>query len=99
MIRESFTKNGYKYNLVTKSNTFAIFSQEIFDWCLYYEVIICQNLKEANLPGGRIREAGEYYPSSELWGTSGWTYRTIEDAYVKFNELCNRKPKEATKID
>jgi hypothetical protein len=56
-----------------------------------FEVIIVQshNGREFTTKDGQLVKAqpAEFPPSSEQWGAKGWTYRDIESAQIKFNEL------------
>ena len=52
-----------------------------------FEVVIVQKSRDHVGPRGNLILAGEHMPSSEDWGTKGWSYSDREDAWKKFNEL------------
>ncbi len=52
-----------------------------------YEVIIVQKVPEKTFPNGITSPEHEAMPSPEEWGTSGWSYGTLEAALGKFNAL------------
>lgn len=84
-----FTKNGFRYQLIKRSENFAIYEQknEEFNY-KYYEVIkIKKSKRDYNAPWGLVPAGTESYPSSESWGVLGWTYFTLEQAERKFNQL------------
>jgi len=53
-----------------------------------FEVIVAQKQKEHER-FGQTFPAKELYPSSETWGTYGFTFCTLKGAYKKFKELSN----------
>ena len=52
-----------------------------------YEVAIVQRMGAHTWPDGHSIEAHEHLPSSEEWGTHGWSFSTAEDAWDWFWEL------------
>jgi hypothetical protein len=34
-----------------------------------------------------LKAGTEFYPSTNQWGSNGWTYKTMEQAENKFNDL------------
>lgn len=59
-----------------------------------YEVIIIRNREEYTIAGKTV-EAAEVYPSSEDWGTLGWTYPEYHRAIFKsINLLTSREQTE-----
>jgi hypothetical protein len=64
----------------------AIYQQAKNDQAPAFEVVIIRR-REASFAFGKDFPATEYYPHNEDWGTYGFTYRTLEEALVKFREL------------
>ena len=58
-----------------------------------YEVAILRPYK-AGIVWGKQHEAGESYPSSEQWGSQGWSYNSLEAAEARFAQLQNRRGEE-----
>ena len=76
-----YTKHGITRSVLHRGGNIAIFAGE---WD--YEVVIIQS-HDGRVIAGKECPAAEYPPSSEQWGTKGWTYRTIDEAIQKYNEL------------
>ena len=53
-----------------------------------FEVIVVQKQKEHER-FGQTFPAKELYPSSETWGTYGFTFCGVKEAYHKYKELSN----------
>jgi len=90
---EKFTRNRYQFEQLCRSENTAIYIQHIYGRQKAFEVIIIAvaDRKPVKL-NGRVAwepcERYECYPSSELWGTYGFTYTTEQDARAKY-ELLN----------
>jgi hypothetical protein len=67
-----------RYNLQTRS--------------VHYEVVVLQHWAPRTLPTGQVMPAREGYPSTEQWGTAGWTYVTLEEARARYAALAARMP-------
>jgi hypothetical protein len=76
-----YTKHGITRRALHRGGNIAIFASE-----RDYEVIIIQS-HDGRVIAGKECPAAEYPPSSEQWGAKGWTYRTIDEAIQKYNEL------------
>lgn len=90
-LKTEFEKNGFYFIQVQRSGRVAIYGKRKSWGLVGYEVVIIQHSNDRVLDGREI-EGGERYPSSESWGTHGWTYGPSEWDRVeaKFNELCAR---------
>ena len=90
---EKFTRNRYQFEQLCRTENTAIYVQHINGRQKAFEVIVIAvaDRKPVKL-NGRIAwercEPYECYPSSELWGTCGFTYTTEQDARAKY-ELLN----------
>lgn len=82
---KEFTLKDFTFKQLEKIGGVYIY-QKIQDCCSRpnFEVIIPLK-KQAFELNGYHYEAGEYYPSSSLWGVYGWSYLTLEDAKKKAN--------------
>lgn len=81
--------NGFTYHLIKRNENFAVYEQkkEGFDYT-YYEVIKIQVVKQDVSTKFMTLKAGtEFYPSTNQWGVNGWTFKTLEQAESKLNEL------------
>ena len=88
-----YTKHGITRSVLHRSGNIAIFSSE-----RDYEVITIQS-HDGRVIAGNECPAAEYPPSSEQWGTKGWTYRTIDEALAKYNEIIASVPIPAARAD
>jgi len=80
---------GFEYTQLKRLGDVAIYRQSKKGLPDGYEVVRIQK-HEAFSAFGKDFPAGESYPSSQQWGSDGWTYRTLEDAEQKFQELSRR---------
>ena len=89
---ETFTRNRYQFDQLCRTDNTAIYVQHINGRQKAFEVVIITIAKRkvVKLNGQVAWEACqpyECYPSSEAWGTSGWTYTTEADARAKYDLL------------
>lgn len=83
-----FTKSGWTFQQVKREGNVAIFQRSKGGKQAHFEVVRVQHHEAFKFPGRDVETpAGEHYPSSEQWGTHGWTHNMIEDAERKFSEL------------
>jgi len=88
-----YTKHGITRSILHRSGNIAIFASE-----RDYEVITIQS-HDGRVIASNECPAAEYPPSSEQWGAKGWTYRTIDEAIAKYNDLIASVPIPATHSD
>lgn len=103
-IKESFYSKGFNFNLIERDGNFAIFSKVLRQSFskqpnIHYEVIKIAIGK----PNPMFDKNPEYdfieiYPSSESWGTNGFTCFTLERAKEKLEELKNKNIPEIPKL-
>ena len=94
LLKTSFRKNGYNYELLKREGTVCLFEQfKSIGSTRYYEVLIVRLLKERYINKKKI-PAREALPSNNMFGVYGWGYDTLEMAQQKFNELVEKKKKE-----
>jgi len=86
-IPASFTKKGFNYQLVKREGDVAIYSQTWKEGTnTRYETVKIGRHNGYSM-GGSYIEPSETYPGSSLWGISGWTYCSLEEAENKFQKL------------
>jgi hypothetical protein len=105
---ENFTQKGWIFSQVKREGDIAIFSKlptKFGGKAIGYEVIKIQK-NEANdrvfkdKEGKEVKhsyEAQERYPSSEEWGTYGFTATTLEQAEKIFQKLIAAKNEKLSK--
>ena len=92
-LAEKFTRNRYQFEQLCRTAQTAIYIQHINGRQKAFEVIVIavadRKLTKVNR---RVTwepcEPYECYPGSDVWGSFGWTYTTLEDARAKY-ELLN----------
>jgi hypothetical protein len=80
-----FRHCGFTLTQLKRLGAVAIYKQTKTEQ-VTFEVVIIRK-REASFAFGKDFPATEYYPHNEDWGTYGFTYRTLEEALVKFREL------------
>ena len=99
-LEEKFRKYGRRFEQLCRTENTAIYRQHISDRHKSYEVILIRVAHRRSVKlDGRIRweecEPYECYPSTEKWGTCGWTYSTEEEARAKYDLIsppCSEPP-------
>lgn len=89
---EKFTRNHYQFEQLCRTDSTAIYIQHINGRQQAFEVVIITvaERKVVKVNGQVAWEACqpyECYPSSEAWGTFGWTYTTEADARARYDLL------------
>lgn len=92
---KTIKRNGFTYELLKRDTSRAIYAQYIktIDYPIGYEIIkIRRNVVSENgtLKSIYLPENAEIYPSTSKWGIDGWTFKTIEQAENKYNEIQER---------
>lgn len=91
-LKARFTKSGFELEQVERIGNVAIYRRWKTGQSPHYEVVRIRS-REAREVFGKEFEAGEYYPSSEEWGTYGWTYPCLDDARRRVGVLTGAKLK------
>lgn len=81
-----FSRHGYDYKQVERSDNVAIFEQSFEGEFVAFEVFRIKKEKERNIMG-KIYPPAEVVPSTEKWGTYGFTVRTLERAHMRKAQL------------
>ena len=88
-----FTKNGFQYRQLARDGNAALYSQTKGDFGAY-EVFAIQSHNGREIAGKLIPPA-EFGPSSEEWGSKGWTYTDRRVAWAAYLGLAEKLRKEA----
>jgi hypothetical protein len=90
-LRFPFVKNGYQHDLLERVDDVCLVERiNIYTGSVHWEVAILHQVPAKTLPSGRIRPAGEAYPSTSSWGRAGWTYIELPDARERFEALVRK---------
>jgi hypothetical protein len=93
-LETEFYSRGFRHKLTRRVKFTAIyarFKRSDPERVVHYEVVTITPGKSYNIAGIDF-PAKEQYPSSELWGQKGWTYRDEDQARAKFEELLANGP-------
>lgn len=87
-----FTKHRYQFEQLCRTESTAIYMQQINGRAKAFEVIIVRVANRKPVKSGAILkwvdcESYECYPSSDTWGSCGFTYSTEEEARAKYGLL------------
>lgn len=86
VLPESFTKLGWNHQLEWRDGKVAIYRRSKEDHHPHWEVIVIREQQEKEVNGIRYEHA-EIYPSSEQFGTFGFTHQSLEVAKAKAETL------------
>src|SRR6266853_3730101 len=89
---EKFTKYRYQFEQICRTQNTALYKQHINGRQKAYEVVVIRVCdRRLTKSAGKLKwvecEPYECYPSSETWGSCGFTYTTEEDARAKYDLL------------
>ena len=85
----NYRKNGYQWEITAQNEYKAIATNGT-----HWEVFYLQHNQERVIAGVTIA-ASITPPGNEQWGSEGWTFMSLNNAWNKYNEL-QPKMKEAT---
>ena len=87
VIPTEFDKKGFHYHQLRRDGMKAIYQQTRKGSSMNnYEVVKLGRHNGYNM-GGSYIEPAETYPGSSLWGITGWTCTSIDDALNRYNQL------------
>jgi len=94
-VPETFKHHGFLYKLVKRTSAVALYSQELPEGIVGYEVHKIRKSKPGTTkyrnPDGTIRlverEEREYLAGDEDFGYFGWSYQELKNAEKKYEEL------------
>jgi hypothetical protein len=85
-LKDKFIKNGFNFKLLKREGDKAIYEKRKSKLNYCYEVILIARHDGYSL-GENYLEPAETYPSSSQWGEKGWTFKDLNKAEEKFNNL------------
>jgi hypothetical protein len=91
-LSEKFTRFGQQFEQICRTPAVAIYRRQLNGRQKSYEVIVIRvaDRRLENRDGKAVFlpcEPYECYPSTEQWGSCGWTYTTEDDARAKYDLL------------
>ena len=87
-IDKDFTSKNFSHKQIHREGDFAIYERFFNDSPerKHYEVVKIQSHNGYAI-GGQMYPASEYYPSSNAWGSDGYTCTTKENAYKRLDKM------------
>lgn len=82
--------DGFSLEQIKRAGNLAIYRKIKGPEYSGYEVVKVRVCKAKQINGYSYPDR-EFYPSSEEWGTYGWTYGTLEAAQAKFEALLEER--------
>ena len=82
-----FKKKGFTYTQLKREGNRAIFQQTREGSSLNNYEVVKIGRHNGYLMGGVMIEPAETYPGSSLWGITGWTCTSIDDAMKRYDDL------------
>jgi hypothetical protein len=86
-LAKTFRKDGFDFAQIDRVDDVAVYHKTKGAQVESFEVVIVQKRAEHTWPNGDTTPAHESMPSSESWGTLGWTLPTKLQAYSKVAEV------------
>lgn len=87
-LQTEFESAGFKYKQIHREKNYAIYERKYIDSLSdpHYEAIKILSHNGMEIAGKKI-PASEYYPSSNSWGTSGYTCVSRKAAYDRIDRM------------
>ena len=88
-IPNEWTREGWQYRVI-KRQGLAVIAEKARQGSdrISYEVALLRIEKPVEFPPGVFRPLRESYPTSNDWGSRGWTCMTREQAERRFLSIC-----------
>jgi hypothetical protein len=83
---DTFRKGGYDYQRVARDGDVAIYAQSQGERIYAHEVVIVQRYPDYEMMG-KLIAAHEAFPSTESWGSQGWTCTSLTEACRKMSDV------------
>jgi hypothetical protein len=97
LLEPEFTKNGFRFRQIWREGDFAVFHKVAMEGNIHpttydagFETVVVSRHDGYEIAGNKV-EPAECYPSNELWGDKGWTYKTLHEAQIKFEILTGKR--------
>jgi hypothetical protein len=87
VIPTQFKKKGFTYTQLKREGKKAIFQQTREGSSLNNYEVVKIGRHNGYVMGGMAIEPAETYPGSSLWGITGWTCTSIDDAMRRYDAL------------
>jgi hypothetical protein len=82
-----FASKGFDHKQIERTGDVALFERRrVGKGYPHWEVVKIGRHNGYEIGGVKV-EAAETYPSSESWGTKGWTFQDFTKAQAKFRSL------------
>lgn len=87
-LEKEFESAGFKYKQIHREDMYAIYERKHIDSNSppHYESIKIQSHNGMEIAGNKIQPS-EYYPSSNSWGTHGFTCINRKNAYDRLDRI------------
>lgn len=82
---QQFRKNGFNHDVVERFENIVLIRKSQGDWVGWEVARVF--FAEAREIAGHAIEAGEHLPSSEQWGTYGFSYTTEAKARERYDKM------------
>jgi len=86
-IPTSFKKKGFTYTQLKREGKKAIFEQTRTGSTIHNYEVVKIGRHNGYIMGGVAIEPAETYPGSSLWGITGWTCCSLEQATKRYDNL------------
>lgn len=96
-LRATIHRYGFRYTLLSKSDSAFIYAQWGYNQIIGYEVFR-RRTREGRVLNGKYLPACERFPNHEAFGYWAWSFWTKEKAIRKFKEISNEPMKKGTNI-
>ena len=87
-LAESFKLDGFEFKQLWREGKIALFQKQKAGGVVSYEVVKIQAKPERVMFEHAV-PFHEAMPSSETWGTNGWSFCSLDRAKAKFRKLIN----------
>lgn len=88
---EAWTRNGFTHQVIRREGMVALVRRQHKDVSDPHWEVVKIRVSPAKFVHGVPLPECEVYPSAEEWGKRGWTYKSLETAKAKFEELTKAK--------
>jgi hypothetical protein len=86
-IPTAFKKKGFTYTQLKREGKRAIFEQTRTGSAIHNYEVVKIGRHNGYTMGGMAIEPAETYPGSSLWGITGWTCTSIDEAMKRYEGL------------
>jgi hypothetical protein len=82
-----FRRDGFLHELLEQTGPVCLVRRSKGSRQMDYEVARLQRHKSRKWPNGKFTPEGWHYPTSQQWGTYGWSYADLAKARKKYDEV------------